>query len=226
MSPLDRWKTHKCQPAPCSKLKAWLQQNSLVAVITHPGVSSAHPGARGQMWFCGKSVAMSAHTATAGPVPLKYQQCWYQHCCSTLPSPKRFPSCPIRDGWWSCSHNNKPPRCKTLQYVRVQNINEIFILMRSTSCSLCCSHVCKSCRVYPRTTALHWKWREANWTGLVPWAQQIVGWRTIPQEKLQTFPCASGAQDSHPGVLLRQFTVRESSLWFGLVLLNFYFLNV
>ena len=63
----------------------------------------------------------------------------------------------------------------------------------------------------------------ANQTGLVPRAQQIVGWRTIRQGKLQTFPCVSAAQDSHPGVLLRQFTVRESSLWFGLVLLNFFF---
>lgn len=122
----------------------------------------------------------------------------------------------------ACSHNNKQLTCKILQYLLVQNFNEIFIPMWPSSRSLCCSHVCKSCRACPRTTALHCKWTEANGTVLVPQAQQIVGWRAIPQGKLQMFfLCVFNPRLPH-WCLLRQFTACEPSPWFGLVLLNFF----
>lgn len=123
-------------------------------------------------------------------------------------------------GWlmlWFFSHNNQP-RYKDLQYVQQQKLNEIFILLQCTSCSLCCSHACKSCRVSPRSAG-----SGQRQTGQVYCSGCSKLWGGLSHRgRCICFPLLA-AQDSHPGVLLRQFTVYESSPLFGVVFLNFFF---
>lgn len=105
---------------------------------------------------------MSARAAAVSALPPKCQQCG--SAAAQLYLPLNFPSHPVK-GWPVVLLPQQPPRCKILQYVWVQKLDGIFIVMRSTSCSLCCSHACKSRGMCPRTAALHGNWTDANRTG-------------------------------------------------------------